>query len=66
MTAYQIRRLTMSSHQTLVAAHRKLVLVAIVRLAEKRTGHVGQTRAAAPRATGLPAARELRTARRGK
>ena len=60
------RWLTMSSHETHVAAHRKPVLFAIVYLAGKRTGHGGQTRAAASRATGLPAARGPRTARREK
>lgn len=42
----------MSSHENHVAAHRKPVLFAIVWLAGKRTGHGGQTRAAAPRANG--------------
>ncbi|WP_054259870.1 hypothetical protein [Propionispora sp. 2/2-37] len=42
----------MSSHKTPVAAHRKPVLFAIVWLAGERTGHGGQTLAAAPCADG--------------
>ncbi|WP_371362452.1 hypothetical protein [Sporomusa rhizae] len=34
MTEYQIRRLTMSSHETPVAAHRKPVLITVSCLAE--------------------------------
>ena len=52
------RWLTMSSHETHVAAHRKPVLFAIVYLAGKRTGHGGQTRAAAPRANGPAGSKE--------
>jgi hypothetical protein len=42
----------MSSHENRVAAHRKPVLVAVSCQAGEGTGHDGQTRAAAPRASG--------------
>ena len=54
----QIRRLTMSSHETHVAAHRKPVLFAIVYLAGKRTGHGGRTHVAASRADGPAGSKE--------
>ncbi|HWR43526.1 hypothetical protein [Sporomusa sp.] len=52
MTEILIRRLTMSSHETPVAAHRKPVLFAVCCLTGRAHGHGGQTRAAAPRANG--------------
>jgi len=48
----------MSSHKTRVAAHRKPVLFATVCLAGERTGHGGQTRAAASRADGPASSKE--------
>lgn len=52
MTEYQIRRLTMSSHETPVAAHRKPVLITVSCLAEGAHRPRRQTRAVAPRADG--------------